>query len=515
VVAIAWLNVKKREGYLMSEQGKSEHYADGCDGVESDGKNVSRRDFLKIAGAAGAVVGAGAGMAGLLAACGGSTSTSTTGAASSTTGATSGSTTTAAVATTAAQVSTTVGATAGRALKIGFVTPLTGALATFGIPDQYCVDRWKEAVADGLVCGDGQKHPVTIIVKDSQSDSNRAAQVAGDLIQNDKVDMVTAASTGDVVVPVADQCEAQGMPCWTSDNPWEAFFFGRKGDPKVGFKWTYHTFFGFGDWLAMFMEVWTQLPTNKVIGWLSANTVDGNTAAQQLPPVIEKAGYKVYDGGRYQPGNEDFTSIISMYKKAGTEIIMGPVAPPGDFTNFWKQSIQQGLVPVMATIGAALLFPESVQALGELGYGVCPEVWWHATFPFKSSLTGETCQQLADDYEKRTKRQWTQPLLHYVVFELAADAFKRTKSVDDKQAIIDAVKTTKLDTIAGPIDLTSADPNLHPVPNVCTTQIAAGQWVKGTKWPYEVVVIGNAKAPSVKVQAKLQPLSAFPAYAKK
>ena len=472
----------------------------------NESRRVSRREFLRVAGIAGATVGMGAGLGGLVAACGG---TSTT-----TTGATTAPTTAPTTATTAAAVSTTVtsGAETGREIKIGFVTPTTGALASFGIPDAYCVERWKETVADGLVCGDGKKHPVTIVVKDSQSDSNRAAQVAGDLIQNDKVDIMTAASTADTVVPVADQSEAAGVPCWTNDNPWESFFYGRKGDPKVGFKWTYHAFFGFGDWLAMYMDVWTQLPTNKTIGWLSANTTDGNTAATQLIPVIEKAGYKVMDGGRYQPGNEDFTSIISMYKKAGTQIIAGPVSPPGDFTNFWKQAIQQGLVPVMATIGAALLFPESVQALGDIGYGLCPEAWWHKTNPFKSSLTGETCMALANDYEKRTGREWTQPLQHYVVFELAVDSLKRATDIDSKDAIIQAVKTTKLDTIAGHLDYTSTDPNLHPVPNVCTTQIAAGQWVKGTTWPYDITVIGNVKAPDVPLGGKLQPLSAFPAY---
>src|SRR5665647_1635763 len=117
-----------------------------------EGRAVSRREFLKIAGIAGATVGMGAGLGGLVAACGGTTS---------------------------------VSAMQTREIKIGFVTPLTGGLASFGVPDSYCVDRAKEAIGDGIVCGDGQKHPVTIITKDSQSDSNRSAQVTGDLINND------------------------------------------------------------------------------------------------------------------------------------------------------------------------------------------------------------------------------------------------------------------------------------------------------------------------------------------
>ena len=141
---------------------------------------VSRRQFLKIAGVAGAAVGVSGGLGGLLAACGGDEETTTTTAAAGDDhhcGAPDPGETTTTV---------SAGAEMGREVKIGFVTPITGGLASFGVPDDYCVERAKEAIGDGLVLGDGLKHPITIIAMDSQSDSARAAQVAGDLINNDK-----------------------------------------------------------------------------------------------------------------------------------------------------------------------------------------------------------------------------------------------------------------------------------------------------------------------------------------
>ncbi len=205
-----------------------------------DGGTVSRREFLKIAGIAGATVGAGAGLGGLLAACGNKETTTTTAGATTTSA---GATTTSAGATTT--VST--GAEGGREIKVGFVDSITGALAGFGIPGSWCVERWREAVVDGLVCGDGLNHPITISVVDSQSDSNRAARVAGDLITNEKVDFMMAAATPDTVNPVADQSEALECPCLTVDDPMEPYFFGRGGDPAVGFKWTRNLFWGFDE----------------------------------------------------------------------------------------------------------------------------------------------------------------------------------------------------------------------------------------------------------------------------
>jgi branched-chain amino acid transport system substrate-binding protein len=472
-----------------------------------DAKALSRRDFLRIAGVSGAAIGLAGGLGGVLAACG-QEETTTTGAAATTTTAALATTSTAAPGST---TSVSASAETGREIKLGFVTPLTGPIALFGVPDQYCVSRWKESVLNGLVCGDGKNHPVTIIVEDSQSDTNRAAQVAGDLINNSKVDAIMAASTPDTCNPVADQAEATGTPCFTNDAPWQDYFYGRGGDPKVGFKWTYHYFWGLEDIEGTFTDMWNSLTTNKVMGGLWPNDADGNSwsnSTDGFPAVMPAAGYKVVDPGRYQNGTEDFTSQITQYKNGGCEILTGVPVPP-DFANMWKQCAQQGFKPKIATVGKALLFPQAVESLGELGNLVSTEVWWTPRHPFKSSLTGETCQQVADDFQTRTGMQWTQPLLHYAVFEVVADALKRSASVDDKEAIVGAISKTKLDTLAGPIDFTSpvADGSLHPVKNVYRSPLVGGQWVKGSgKYPYELLVVDNKMAPQIKVEGALQPL---------
>ena len=470
--------------------------------VPATSRTLSRREFLKVAGVAGAAVGVGAGFGGLIAACGGEAeTTTTTGAATTSTAATG--TTVGATTTTSAEAET------GREIKIGWVTPLTGPLASFGVPDKYCAERWAEAVADGLVCGDTKNHKISIITKDSQSDGNRAAQVAGDLINNDKVDIVLVASTPDTVNPVADQAEALGTPCLSNDCPWQPYFFGRGGDPAVGFKWTYHTFWGAEDFIATVNSMFQAIPTNKVVGALWPNDADGNAFRPAWTPFLAENGYKLIDPGAYQNGTEDFTQQISQFKAAGCELLTGVVIPP-DMTNFWKQAAQQGWVPKVCSVGKALLFPQSVEAMGPIGNGLATELWWHKDFPFKSSLTGETCAELAADFEKREGIEWTAPLLHYIVFEMAVDTLKRATSVDDKEAIIAAVRSMKFDSIGGPVDFSSpvAEGSLHPVPNVSKTPLAGAQWLMlGGKWPFEEIIVDNTQAPMVTVQ---QPLKALP-----
>ena len=479
-----------------------------CEGPDStDGRTVSRREFLKLAGVAGAAVGVGAGLGGLLAACGDNSTTTTAGGVTTTAG---GGTTTTGGATTTVSAAAEV----GREVKIGFVEPVTGPLAPFGRVSGYCKDRFEEYVADGLVCGDGKNHPITVVRKDTQSDTNRASQVTADLILNDKVDLVCAASTSDTVEPAADQCEAQGMPCISTDDPWELFVFGRGGDPVAGFKWTYHMFWGIEDQPPSFMDMWSQIDTNKVVGGLWSNSATGNGIRPIWTEILAANGYTLVDGGAFPENIEDFSSIISDFKQGGVEIIEGGITNIPDWTNFWKQAVQQGLRDQLkiATIGGALLFPSTVESLGDIAEGLSSEVFWTPRYPFKSSLTGETCQEFADEFEKRTNSQWSQPLIHYIVFEVAADVLKRTANIDDKNAILEALKTTNLDaSLVGPIDFTAPVKmgTLHPTPNVVKTPTGGIQWVKGTKWPFDMLIASNKISPSIPVETKLRPLQDF------
>ena len=470
------------------------------------GKRVTRRDFLKIAGVAGAAVGVGGGLGSILAACGGTTTTT---AGPATSAGTAGGTTT-----TAASTTTSASATTGREVKLGFVSPLTGGIASFGVPDEYCVSRAKEAIGSGLVLGDGQMHPISIIVSDSQSDDNRAAQVAGDLISNTKVDIILAASTPDTCVPVADQAEAYGTPCLTCDCPWQSYVGTRaKGDLTHVFQWTYHVFWGAEDMEANFTDVWTQLATNKVLATMYPNDADGNALKPLFIPAYTKAGFSIVDGSGFQDGTEDFTSQITKFKQGGAEIGTGIFIPP-DFTNFWKQSAQQGWKPKLATFAKALLFPQSVEALGSIANGLTTEVWWTPNHPFTSALLNQNCQDFAADFETEENQQWTQPLLHFLIFEWAIDVLNRTTSVDDKAAIMTAVKATLLDTIAGPIDFTAAlEPAgppwtvgpCHIVQNVYKSPLVAGQWRKSTKYPFDLTVVSNAAGPGITVQGQVLP----------
>jgi branched-chain amino acid transport system substrate-binding protein len=387
----------------------------------------------------------------------------------------------------------------GTPFKIGIVSPQTGPLAGFGEAEDFILEGLKETIA-GLA-NNGAPVAIEIIRKDSQSNPNRAAEVAQELILNDGVNLILAKDTPDTTNPVADQAELNEIPCITTNCPWQPWFFGRGGNPEVGFNYTYHFFWGLEDVIANFTAIWDDSGAAKTVGGLFPNDADGNAWGDPklgLPGPLAAAGYTLVDPGRYQAMNNDFSSQISAFKDAGVEIVTGVMIPP-DFATFWSQAAQQGFNPKVVTIGKALLFPSSVDALGERADGLTTEVWWTPDYPFASSLTGTTARDLGDAYMAASGKPWTQTLgFNHAIYEVAFDVVKRAADLSDSAAIMDAIKTTDLQTIVGPINWKGG-----PVPNVTKTPMTGGQWQRNDG-KLELKIVNNKQNPNIPTTGELR-----------
>ena len=247
---------------------------------------------------------------------------------------------------------------APRSVKIGLVAPVTGPLAIFTEQLPWTIDQIK-AFTNGQIDVGGTKHPLEIIVRDSQSNPNRAAEVAKGLILQDKVDLVTTFATPETVNPVADQCEVSGVPCLSNDCPLEPYFFGRQGDPKKGFDWTYNYFFSAVNMADAYYDAWDQVPTNKVVGALWPNDNDGNAFSKIFTGMAAKRGYKIVDPGRFDLPSGNYSAQIAAFKSAGAEIIAG-VLPPPEFTAFMSAAAQQSLQPKVISMAKATEFPAAI-----------------------------------------------------------------------------------------------------------------------------------------------------------
>ena len=168
---------------------------------------------------------------------------------------------------------------------------------------------------------------------------------------------------------------------------------------------------------------------------------------------------------------------------------------PPDFTTFWKQALQQGFKPKVASVGKAMLFPVAVEALGKDGHNLSSEVWWSPSHPFKSSLTGRAPRSWPTPIKAATKKQWTQPIgFVHALFEVAVDALKRTpRSATPRRRCGDRRDQPRHRGRQGAVG--RREPAAVRAKNVTKTPLVGGQWRIKDGNKYDIVITDNQTAP--------------------
>jgi branched-chain amino acid transport system substrate-binding protein len=380
-------------------------------------------------------------------------------------------------------------------ILIGHPAPMTGPIAVFGETASF-VDEFATAEINkkgGIFVKDlGKKLPVKVIAMDTESNPTKTAEIASKLILKEKVDIMMGAGTPDTINPLSAICQRYEVPCLTTFGPIESWLTGGPYD------WAFLYFVSVDQLIDLHVGMWDTHAgqMNKVVGGMWPNDPDGTVFAELYTKIAEKRGYKIVDTGRFPYGLQDFSAMINTWKKAKVEILEAVPIPP-DFAALWRQCHQMGFIPKMATISKAILFPATVDSMGgDLAQGLMNDVLWAPTHPFKSSLTGITCNDLAQAWTQKTGKQWTQPMgFDYTAFELFADAVKRAGSIDKKK-VRKALTQTNLNTIIGPIKFNEKNYSLTP--------LLGGQWVKGKKkWPWKLETVYNGSYPSIPCTAKM------------
>ncbi|MEM3765925.1 MAG: ABC transporter substrate-binding protein, partial [Candidatus Bathyarchaeia archaeon] len=386
-----------------------------------------------------------------------------------------------------------------------WVAPLTGGAAAHAKPVPWVAQKMKEAInkEGGIYLAEyGKKIPVDIILKDCQSDSSISASVAADLITKDGVHLLIATFTPAFVLPAVTQAEKYGVPCLSSMCP---ILSWAEGGP---YEWTFNVHYAENIMIESQVKLINSLisKTNGVIGTLYRNDVDGIKFYNIFRDRIDanRVPYtKIVHPGFHDVNTKDFGSVIQQFKAEGVEIVIGNSGTT-EFNAFWTQSQELGFKPKYFISSRGFNTYTQIKTLGgDLPLGIMCEWHWSRELPFKSSITGQSASEWADLYEQENNEFYQASIgfLH-TLFEIAVDAFTRAGTVD-REKVRDAIAETDLDTIFGHIKFKKAIPtDLQPLfanyPGVVTMKehwhsvpVFIGQWVRGTKWDWENVIVYN------------------------
>ncbi|MCL1896260.1 MAG: ABC transporter substrate-binding protein [Clostridiales bacterium] len=375
----------------------------------------------------------------------------------------------------------------GDTIKIGYVLPLSGPMASFGVNGTgvtYVANEALKAINDdrGGIEIDGQMMKVEIVWGDSESDPTKAQEVATKLVTQDGVDMLFGEWTPATTSPVSAVGERNQVPTILANGPDTSWL---EGGP---FEWSFGLFFDYDKFIDEYFNGWDKMETNKKVGLVLDSNVDGIGMAEIMAQKAPARGYTIVDPGRFPEGTMDYMQVLTQIQSEGCDILVASLINP-ELVTVWNQCQQIDYVPKTAVLSKGMHMAFEVEALGPgKGEGLTIETQWSPQFPWICSLNGKDAQTLSDEYEAAVGSPDLELGWDWALFEVAYDAFSRA-GTKDPEAVRQALMDTDLDTIYG--NITFLDNHVGHVP------IVFGQWVPDEKWAYKKVILAADWTPEV------------------
>lgn len=268
-------------------------------------------------------------------------------------------------------------------IKVGIVIPQTGVLTAFGAGTeemtQYALDQINEA---GGLEVDGTVKKLKLFVGDSQSEPEKARQVAQQMISGQNVDVMLTSHTADTTVPVSEACE-----------------------------------------------------------------------------------------------------------------IVAGVMLTSDFGTFYRKLKASGYMPEVCTVAKAALFEEDVAAVG--ADRLCSEVWWTTEYPYVSSISGESCEEIGQQWLKLTKDSYVSALAgyDYANVEILYQILKEAKSLDIEK-LCAAADTLDTETVIGRVRFNEQHYSVQ--------SLVTGQWIYNEDGTWSRYIIANTQVPDCPVTSEFR-----------
>jgi len=380
------------------------------------------------------------------------------------------------------------------AVKLGATLPETGIFAGFGEQGfgmQKAVDDWNDTYGGMYLSEWDVTVPITLTIKDNQSDSGQVGPQSTDLVVTNGVHgLLSPNAPCDLHDPTTAVANANGVPQIICGGPFEPWYFGSQGEVTPDYTW----FSGFAigapqpaprdvpgytmvDTWFMYMDKVDALNvTNGIVGVFASSDSDGTGWYETFPGILEDAGYTVAEVNGKFPMDPmpDFTDMVHQWQAADVEILWGN-CPGAHFGALWSTCYAEGFRPKICLAARAALFPVDVESWGDdppLGYGIGTEVWWSPHYDTADGFEGignRTAASLAADWATETGDPLNRSIgTGYLAAQVMLNAIHEAGDVDG-DAVNAAMAATDLDTLAGWV-------NFDATTHFSAQPLSFGQW---------------------------------------
>lgn len=213
----------------------------------------------------------------------------------------------------------------GETYKIGFAPAITGPGSSLGAPEHETGQMIAEQLnAQGGVVGpDGVRHPVEIVIFDTETNPDVAVSVVRRMIEEENVQVVVAGTTSGIsmaIVPIITEAEVPYLSMASSGAIVK--------DPETGEvrKWAFKTAqdnLASAQWQALYLN---KLGYTKVCH-LSENSGYGGDTLAQAQKAFEPAGIEIVYSDSFERTGTEFPQVINVQTSDCQAVVVGAIPP--------------------------------------------------------------------------------------------------------------------------------------------------------------------------------------------
>ncbi|MEX2221467.1 MAG: ABC transporter substrate-binding protein [Candidatus Rokuibacteriota bacterium] len=341
-------------------------------------------------------------------------------------------------------------------IKLGDINTYSGIGAPFTGPYRVGVEMAVEEInAKGGVLG----RKLEVLFRDDKAQPAEAVKHAQELVESDKVAMITGSFLSNVGLAVSDWAKQNKTMFLASEALTEALTWSKGHDHAVRIRPnTYEQGRMLADKAGKMKHVrWATIGPNYEYGKRAWETF--RDRLKELKPEVQVVGEHWPTLGKIEPGPL-VTAILNQHPDALYVSLFG-----SDWLAFVREAGKRGLFQRMFVVGILLGEPEYIDPLKL----EAPEGMLVTGYPWYDVKTAGHPEWVARYIKRGDKTPVLGSLIGYVTYLSVAEAIKKAGGTETPK-LVAAFKGLKVDTPMGPITFRAAD-----------GQSTMGAWVGTTK----------------------------------
>lgn|GEM_PF-9147 len=346
-------------------------------------------------------------------------------------------------------------------IRLGVITSLTGAEARFGQAQKYGYETALDEINTNGVLG----KKIELVYQDDTSKPEVASLTVEKLSDRSDIVALMGAYSSSATFPAAAVANRYQIPMLCPSATTDEV-------TRQGYEWVFRVCASASDYGHTLVEFLTKVADARRLAVVYENTQFGSSVARAALEQAPRAGIEIVAYEAYDQGGTDFTPLLTRVKSERPDAVSF-VSYLADATLLMRQSKEIDLNPkVFAAGGAGFSLPDFLKGAGDTAEYTISVTQWTPDAKWTGSR----------EWAERFRARWNyEPSYHsvqaYVSLKIVVDAIERAGSTD-RTAVRDAIRTSSIDSVFGPIHFSDVGQNEHPV---AITQVLNGKFV--TIWP--------------------------------